>query len=548
MILNHWRLSTARISGIIILAAIGIISFGGASWNHALVLDRSVSGQPLLIPQGPMGVTSATAGDPYWFQVGAIGDSGIYKSVGASVMIRTVYDKVNNDAHSYWVGSILANGAFVQVGYYNGLTTTNQYYCCAWFYEFFPAGNTNSPPIIGPAGSAGPIGSWHTYTMNYTGSGVWSFYMDNQFLGSSPTQGQQYYLGGGDTDSGSHSAAVLAEVAQTTSNTDVIGPAEFKSFMYETNPGAWQLVQIGKVHIGYGATSSMNLANPYSVAEVSGKQNDFLTGSDIPYPGPDECGSPAYYSPTNPSNLWPGSAVQCVGNTATIPSLSFDDVDGNGLTPTWISLSDSTGFEIFLTTYQSQNVLPPSGQWMINQVSWHATNVATGAVVNSTATSQIVPTNVFSVTMHVVGYFYSLPVENTTVIMYLPDSTNETAKTDNNGQVVFTQLPTAIYTFHVTVPYGIPSTTTQTISSGGSIVAKVFSLPELITLIIPPILVAIVVAIAVARKERQRQAMIQTQAIPGPAFGSSFCRSCGQPLSPTANFCTSCGTPRIMTQ
>ncbi len=548
MILNHWRLSTARISGIIVLAAIGIISFGGASWNHALVLDRSVSGQPLLIPQGPMGVTSATAGDPYWFQVGAIGDSGIYKSVGASVMIRTVYDKVNNDAHSYWVGSILANGAFVQVGYYNGLTTTNQYYCCAWFYEFFPAGNTNSPPIIGPAGSAGPIGSWHTYTMNYTGNGVWSFYMDNQFLGSSPTQSQQYYLGPGDTDSGSHPAAVLAEVAQTTSNTDVIGPAEFKNFMYETNPGAWQLVQIGKVHIGYGATSSMNLANPYSVAEVSGKQNDFLTGSDIPYPGPDECGSPAYYSPTNPSNLWPGSAVQCVGNTATIPSLSFDDVDGNGLTPTWISLSDSTGFEIFLTTYQSQNVLPPSGQWTINQVSWRATNVATGAVVNSTASSQIVPTNAFSVTMHVVGYFYSLPVKNTTVIMYLPDSTNETVRTDDNGQAVFTQLPAANYTFHIAVPYGISSTTTQSISNPGSLIAKVFGLPELITLIMPPILIAIVVAIAVARKERQRQAMIQAQAIPAPAFGSSFCRSCGQPLSPTANFCTSCGTPRIMTQ
>jgi len=548
MILNHWRLSTARISGIIVLAAIGIISFGGASWNHALVLDRSVSGQPLLIPQGPMGVTSATAGDPYWFQVGAIGDSGIYKSVGASVMIRTVYDKVNNDAHSYWVGSILANGAFVQVGYYNGLTTTNQYYCCAWFYEFFPAGNTNSPPIIGPAGSAGPIGSWHTYTMNYTGNGVWSFYMDNQFLGSSPTQGQQYYLGPGDTDSGSHPAAVLAEVAQTTSNTDVIGHAEFKNFMYETNPGAWQLVQIGKVHIGYGATSSMNLANPYSVAEVSGKQNDFLTGSDIPYPGPDECGSPAYYSPTNPSNLWPGSAVQCVGNTATIPSLSFDDVDGNGLTPTWISLSDSTGFEIFLTAYQSQNVLPPSGQWTINQVSWRATNVATGAVVNSTASSQIVPTNAFSVTMHVVGYFYSLPVKNTTVIMYLPDSTNETVRTDDNGQAVFTQLPAANYTFHIAVPYGISSTTTQSISNPGSLIAKVFGLPELITLIMPPILIAIVVAIAVARKERQRQAMIQAQAIPAPAFGSSFCRSCGQPLSPTANFCTSCGTPRIMTQ
>src|SRR5207245_915834 len=209
---------------------------------------------------------------------------------------------------------------------------------------------------------------------------------------------------------------------------------------------------------------------------------------------------------------------------------------------------DSTGFEILRTTYQSHTVPTPSGQWTIKQVSRHATNVATGAVVNSTASSQIVPTNVFSATMHVVGYFYSLPVKNTTVIMYLPDSTNETVRTDDNGQAIFTQLPAATYTYHVTVPYGIPSTTTQTISNGGSIVAKVFSLPELITLVIPPILIAIVVAVTVARKERQRQAMIQAQPIPAPAFGSSFCRACGQPLSPTANFCTSCGTPRILTQ
>jgi len=160
----------------------------------------------------------------------------------------------------------------------------------------------------------------------------------------------------------------------------------------------------------------------------------------------------------------------------------------------------------------------------------------------------MIPTNVFSAKMQVVGYFYSIPVKDSAVIMYLPDSTNQTAKTDNNGQAVFTQLPAANYTFHITVPYGISSTNTQSILSPGSIIAKVFSLPELITLIIPPILIAIVVAIAVARKEGQRQAMIQAQPIPTPALGASFCRSCGQPLSPTANFCTSCGTPRIMTQ
>src|SRR5436189_2345645 len=274
------RSQTKNLS-LMVVAALAMLSLGGPVGNHFQTSTNPVTGEPLPIRQGPMGVSNASPGDPYWFQQGAIGDSSTRNSVGASVMIRTVYDKLNNDAHSYWVGSLLSNNAFVQVGYLNGLTTSGQFYCCAWFYEFFPPNNSTSPPIIGPAGSAGPIGSWHTYTMNYTGSGVWSFYMDNQFLGSSPTQGQQYYLGGGDTDSGSHSAAVLAEVAQTTSNTDVIGPAEFKSFMYETNPGAWQLVQVGKVHIGYGATSSMTLPNPYTATEVFGRQNDFLTGSDI---------------------------------------------------------------------------------------------------------------------------------------------------------------------------------------------------------------------------------------------------------------------------
>lgn len=524
---------------IIVLAVVGIGCLGGG-WHHSESLDRLVSGQPLRIPEGPMGVASGSVGDPYWFQEGAIGDSSIYRSTGATVTIRTVYDNVNNDAHSYWVGSILNNGAFVQVGYYNGLTTTNQYYCCAWFYEYFPAGNTNSPPIIGPAGSAGPIGSSHTYTMNYTGSGVWSFYMDNQYLGSSPTQGQQFYLGPSDADSGSHPAAALAEVAQTTSNNDVIGPAEFKNFMYETSISPWQPVPVGKVHIGYGATSSMNLPNPYSVTEVFGKQNDFLTGSDLLRPT-DQCGNGV----SNGSDLW--STLPCVGNNLNLPSLAFVDMDGNSLTPTWVSLSDSTR-EIFLTTYNNQLIPTPSGQWTIDQISWRAKNVATGVTVNSTANSQTVPTNVFSINMQVVGYFYSLPIKNTPVIFYLPDSTNETIQTDNNGQAVFTQLPIANYTFHITVPYGISSTTTQTISNPGSIVAKVFSLPELITLLIPPILVAIVVAIVVARRESQRQAMIQTQPVLAPTFGSSLCRSCGQPLSPTANFCTSCGTRRIITQ
>src|SRR5437870_7542596 len=98
---------------IIVLAVVGIIYFGGASWSHIPTADRPVSGQPLRIPEGPMGVTGEGPGDPLWSQQGAIGDQSTHNSFGASWMIRTVYDKVNNDEYPYWVGITLPNGASV---------------------------------------------------------------------------------------------------------------------------------------------------------------------------------------------------------------------------------------------------------------------------------------------------------------------------------------------------------------------------------------------------------------------------------------------------
>ncbi len=520
--------------------ALGLICLPPIGSSHPLDPSSAVSGQPLLIPEGPLGVSSAGPGDPYWFQQGAFGDSSTHNSVGASIMIRTVFDSLNNDAHSYWVGSLLSNGAFVQVGYLNGLTTTGQYYCCAWFFEFFLAGNTTSPPIIGPAGSAGPIGSWHTYAMNSTGNGVWSFYKDNRYLGSSPPAGNKWNLGASTT--GGNSVAAISEVAEATGRTDVIGPGEFKNFEYApTSPNAFQLVQSGTVHIGCGLNNSC-LPNPYGVAEIEKDPNipnDFLAGSNIPNPGPDECGSTA--SPT----LWSSLILSCPGSSF---SFSFFDKEGNSMNPNWISLNDS-GAEIFYTTYASQTLPSPTGQWIISQVSWHSVNVATGEIVNMSGTSQSFLTNVFSVTLAVVGYLYSLPVQNASVIVYLPDSTNQTLRTDDNGEGVFTQLPPASYSVHITVPYGITSNQVHNIVGPGSLVAKVFSLPELITIIVPPILIAVLLAVIVARKERQRQAMLQAQMPTQPVPGPAYCRSCGQPLAPTANFCTSCGTPvRMMVQ
>jgi hypothetical protein len=529
---------------VIVVATLAVLSLfvtAGVQSSSSIMSSE----KPVPIPEGPIGRVHASPGDPYWFQQGAVGDTSTYNSVGASVQIRTVYDKDNNDAHSYWVGSILSNGAFVQVGYLNGLTTTGQYYCCAWFYEFFPPGNTNSPPIIGPAGSAGPIGSWHTYTMNYTGNYIWSFYIDNQYLGSSPASGQQYFLGTGDTNSGSHAVAALSEVAQASDNRDVIGPAEFQRFQYETSPGGWTMVPTGKVHWGYGVTSSTNLSNPYSVTEISGVPNDFLTGSNIPIPGNDQCGTSAPYSsnPATDANLW-SPTLTCLGGT--LHSFSFIDETGAELTPapTWISINDSSR-QIFYTdsqNYRSLTVPSSSSQWIIGQVPWHGVDVAVQTVLNTSQTTDIFPTTVFQITLAVVGYFYALPVKNATVLLYLPDSTNQTVKTDTNGEGTFTQLPPSIYNFRISVPYGITSNKVESLTGPISLVERVFSLPELLTILVPPILVAILVAVVVARREHRRQAMIQAQG-PLPFAGPRVCRHCGQPLAPTANFCTSCGTP-----
>ncbi len=470
---------------------------------------------------------SVSIGTPqyYWFQVGAFGDSNTHNSIGVNVTIRTVYDKVNQDAHSYWVGSILANGAFVQVGYLNGVSTTNQPYCCAWFYEFFPSGNTNSPPVIGPEGSAGPIGSWHTYSLiwNSTG-GVWSFYFDNHSLGSSPSPGQNNYLGSNAASTGNNAPAAIAEVAQTLTNTDVIGPAEFKDPWFKTGSSSWQLFPTGLSHIGYGVTSAQGLSNPYGVVEVEATDRDFLLGSGLP-------------QPTEKSQLWPTTPPLFPYHI----SFSFTDVAGNTFPPAWISLRDGTN-ELFYTNYASQIVPSPStGSYNADRIIWHSINVATGLLFIPSGSTQVIPGNVFSVSLQVLGILYSLPVNGATVRAILPDSTNETVKTDSSGQATLTQLPPSTYTLRITVPNGISTSTNRVLDSQSSIVAKVFSLPELITIIIPPILAAIVVVGVIARKEKQRQALLPT--IPTPAMVPISCRGCGQVLSPGAHFCTNCGAP-----
>ena len=518
--------------------ALAVISVAGL--QSLMVLGHNpwtVNSNSGLIPQpirqGPLQTTTFALGSYYWFQIGAIGDSSSYNVDSANITIRTVYDQVRNDAHSYWVGTLLSTGGFVQVGYLNGLSTTGQPYCCAWFFETFNTPNCDCPPIIGPEGSAGPIGSWHTYSMIHTGNGVWSFYMDSNLLGKSPLPSEKNYLGAGATSSGNQAPAGIAEVAQASDNKDIIGPAEFKDLEIR-QAGPWHEMPTGVSHCCFGYSSQSNVLNPYGVVEVESVDNDFLAGSNIP-------ADQKVVGQTPPSTpLWPTSRFP------TKTSFNFIDHNGSPFMPDWISLQDpGTGDTIYYTHYLSQSIpQSSSGTYTISYAYWHGVNVVNNSLVSSAASSQTIQGNVFSIPVRVVGRFYSLPVSGATVLTFLPDSTNQTVKTGPEGNATLAQLPPGSYSLRVTVPYGVRSVVSTSVLGPVNISIPVFSIAELLTIIMPPITVAITVVLVALKREHARRATMPTTPPYPTAIPAAYCGACGKPLSPAEFFCTTCGTPR----
>ncbi|HZY47607.1 MAG TPA: carboxypeptidase-like regulatory domain-containing protein, partial [Candidatus Bathyarchaeia archaeon] len=399
----------------------------------------------------------------YWYQIGAKGDSSSQNIDGAKVTIKTVYDQVRNDAHSYWIGTLLSTGGFVQVGYLNGLSTSNQPYCCAWFFETFNTPSCDCPPVIGPEGSAGPIGSTHTYSMVHDSLGIWSFYMDGILLGKSPPSTDPSYLGDGATSSGGYSPAAIAEVAQTLDNKDIIGPAEFSDVEVRQN-GVWSKMQAATVYCCTGFSSQTSLPITYGIQEVEGINNDFLAGTNI------------LYHPKG-ATLWPTSLV--LPNTV---SFTFIDGSGNTFSPDWISLVDpGNGNVLYYTAYRSQLVPTSStGTYTISYEYWHGVNVSKNTSVSDSASSQTVQGNVFSVPVRVVGRFYQLPVSGATLLTFLPDSTNQTVKTDSEGNSTLTQLPPGNYSLRISPPYGVTSVFRTSVAGPVNLSVSVFSIAELL--------------------------------------------------------------------
>jgi len=362
--------------------------------------------------------------------------------------------------------------------------------------------------------------------MVHTGNGVWSFYMDGNLLGKSPALGEKNYLGSGATSSGNNAApGGIAEVAQASDNKDVIGPAEFKDLEIRQS-GPWHQMPSAVSHCCYGYSSQTGLPNLYGVWEVEGHNDDFLAGSNI-------------RQPASATSLWPTSVL-----FPTQTSFNFIDHNGSPFSPDWISMQDlGNGNVLYYTSYLSQNI-PQSSTFRINYAYWHGVNVVNDSLVSSSASSQTIQGNVFSIPVRVLGRFYSLPVSGATVLTFLPDSTNETLKTDSEGNATLAQLPPGNYSFRISVPYGVQSVFRTTVAGPLNISIPVFSIAELLTLIVPPIAVAIAVVLVAVRREKARRAALPiTSPFPIP-IPAAYCGACGKDLGPVEFFCTTCGTPR----
>ncbi len=167
-----------------------------------------------------------------------------------------------------------------------------------------------------------------------------------------------------------------------------------------------------------------------------------------------------------------------------------------------------------------------------------------GSLVSSSPSSQTIQGNVFSIPVRVVGRFYSLPVTGATVLTFLPDSTNETLKTGSEGNATLAQLPPGNYSLRVTVPYGVQSVFKTSVVGPVNLSIPVFSIAELLTVIMPPIAVAIAVVVMALRREQARRAAMPITPPYPISIPAAYCGACGKPLGPAEFFCTTCGTPR----
>ena len=204
----------------------------------------------------PIQVVASYTSQDWWFQSG-VTDSNSVGNYGANVTIQTILTHpattCDNSSFSFWVGNTLQSGTFIQLGYMRHylinpnstrLTQQTTWSEASWFYEFTPKGVVNKfLGKVGPIGSAGVNGSFHTYSM-ISANGAWNFYMDNKLLRSVPYS----QLGGQSAEQGGDNITAHGEISPGVGQCLINGgtlwggqmpPVTFTNFLIFAGAGGW---------------------------------------------------------------------------------------------------------------------------------------------------------------------------------------------------------------------------------------------------------------------------------------------------------------------
>ena len=128
-----------------------------------VVLHRAASLPALIGAPGDDGTKGSGGFHQYW-QVGLSAGPEASHATGMRTAITTVLPQqiASQTTNYYWIGSYLADGSFIQVGYYIAWYDPTR---AGWFYCAFSPKQVKGPCVYGPAGSAGFNGSVHSYAL-----------------------------------------------------------------------------------------------------------------------------------------------------------------------------------------------------------------------------------------------------------------------------------------------------------------------------------------------------------------------------------------------
>ncbi len=233
----------------------------------------------LVIPQArstpPAATQAAAAATALFWQVGVSATADGMESTAMRTTIRTQIPATiaNQSNDYYWIGSYLADGSFIQVGY--GVSGAD--HTAHWFYCSFTALHQEVACPLGQPNSAGPAGSWHTYSLALTSQTarqqwVWTATMDNTVIGTITTAV---------ASTGVMTPSVYAEVSafHPIPATNSLGQVEFHPAIQLRNQ------RDPRYHTPQGATvaySQANVCPPYGMNII--QANDVVFGNGLHCP------------------------------------------------------------------------------------------------------------------------------------------------------------------------------------------------------------------------------------------------------------------------